>query len=117
VEKRSFIWGLMRRLPLATLAAALAYRALGRHEAMRSVLVPQINAGGLPLVYEIVLDGAQPDLLRAVELVARAAAARQPLLLFCKLGKDRTGVVAALVLAACGADNDQIVADYARWGW
>ena len=34
---------------------------------------------------------------------------------FCKLGKDRTGLLAALVLAACGATDDQIVADYTRW--
>ena len=46
--------------------------------------------------------------------MAAAAARRQPCLFFCKLGKDRTGVMAALVLAACGASDEEIVADYVR---
>lgn len=35
--------------------------------------------------------------------------------MFCKLGKDRTGLMAALVLAACGATKDEIISDYNRW--
>ena len=35
---------------------------------------------------------------------------------FCKLGKDRTGLMAALVLSACGVSEDDIVADYVRCG-
>ena len=30
-------------------------------------------------------------------------------------GKDRTGLLAALVLTACGASKEEIVADYARY--
>jgi hypothetical protein len=33
---------------------------------------------------------------------------------FCKLGKDRTGLISALVLSACGVSEDEIVADYVR---
>ena len=43
-----------------------------------------------------------------------ALESKQPCLFFCKLGKDRTGLMAALVLAACGASEEEIVADYAR---
>lgn len=35
-----------------------------------------------------------------------------PVLFHCAAGKDRTGVVAALVLSVLGVDADQIVADY-----
>lgn len=31
-----------------------------------------------------------------------------------QLGKDRTGLIAALVLASCGLSDDEIVADYTR---
>lgn len=49
-----------------------------------------------------------------VQIISAALAARQPTMFFCKLGKDRTGLLAALVLASCGATDDQLVADYTR---
>jgi protein-tyrosine phosphatase len=47
-------------------------------------------------------------------LIATSLENRQPCLFFCKLGKDRTGLMAALVLAACGLSEEEIVADYVR---
>lgn len=49
-----------------------------------------------------------------LQLMAEGAQARRPQLFFCKLGKDRTGLLAALVLSACGASEEEIVADYSR---
>lgn len=37
-----------------------------------------------------------------------------PVLVHCAAGKDRTGAAVALILAAAGAERDDIVADYAR---
>ena len=42
-----------------------------------------------------------------------AATGKLPLLFNCSAGKDRTGVAAALLLAALGVDRDVIVEDYA----
>ena len=39
-----------------------------------------------------------------------------PVLVHCAIGKDRTGVLIALLLDAAGVDRDEIVADYARSG-
>jgi protein-tyrosine phosphatase len=39
-----------------------------------------------------------------------------PVLVHCAIGKDRTGVLCALLLDAAGVDRDEIVADYARSG-
>lgn len=39
-----------------------------------------------------------------------------PVLVHCAIGKDRTGVLVALLLDAAGVDRDEIVADYARSG-
>ena len=45
-----------------------------------------------------------------------AAERERPVLTYCRLGKDRTGLMTSLVLATCGASEDEIVSDYARCG-
>ena len=35
-----------------------------------------------------------------------------PGLVCCAIGKDRTGIVSALVMSLCGADKDAIACDY-----
>ena len=44
------------------------------------------------------------------ELLADAGA--YPLLFFCIAGKDRTGLLAALLLSAVGVDDEQVLDDY-----
>jgi protein-tyrosine phosphatase len=53
---------------------------------------------------------ASPSTLHAVERIA--AHAGEPTLFHCAAGKDRTGVVAALVLGLLSVDDEVIVADY-----
>ncbi|HET6211341.1 MAG TPA: tyrosine-protein phosphatase [Micromonosporaceae bacterium] len=53
-----------------------------------------------------------PGLATAIGIIAEADAA--PLVMHCVAGKDRTGVVAALVLALLGVCDDAIADDYAR---
>lgn len=48
---------------------------------------------------------------RALELIAEADST--PLVFHCAAGKDRTGIVAAMALAAVGVTREAIVADYA----
>lgn len=50
---------------------------------------------------------------RVLEVV-RGVIADQPVLVHCTIGKDRTGVTVALILAAAGVDEDAVVDDYAR---
>lgn len=50
---------------------------------------------------------------RVVDVV-RAVLAEQPVLVHCTVGKDRTGVTVALMLAAAGVDEGAVIADYAR---
>ena len=52
-----------------------------------------------------------PAIAAAFDLLASAR--RLPLAFHCSAGKDRTGVLAALVLAALGVDDEQIATDYA----
>ena len=57
--------------------------------------------------------------VQVMEVLLAAAERRHAVLFFCRAGKDRTGLVAAAVLAVAGASEQQIIEDYARcaWGW
>jgi protein-tyrosine phosphatase len=65
-------------------------------------------------VYGAMLDGAGPAL---VELLRFAGGPdRVPVLVHCAAGKDRTGIAVAVLLAAAGVDERDVVADYAVTG-
>jgi protein-tyrosine phosphatase len=59
----------------------------------------------------LVLDGARAELKEVLRTIA--AASRGPLLFHCVAGKDRTGIVAALLLALADVVPDAIAFDYA----
>jgi protein-tyrosine phosphatase len=60
--------------------------------------------------YVDLLEEAGPVLAAAVDLMAQPGTS--PLLFHCAAGKDRTGVLAAVVLSVLGVADDEIVADY-----
>ncbi|WP_426181357.1 tyrosine-protein phosphatase [Microbacterium sp. TWP3-1-2b2] len=64
----------------------------------------------LQTVYETVLTRHQGDLGRIIRTVASTDA---PVLVHCTAGKDRTGLVVALILTALDIDRDIILTDYA----
>ena len=61
--------------------------------------------------YRDLCETATAGLSRAVGLIADAANA--PVVVHCAVGKDRTGIVCGLTLAALGVSDDDIAADYA----
>lgn len=70
---------------------------------------------GLPRleqVYAEMIEWCAAPLTQAVHTIAQRG--EQPLLVHCTGGKDRTGVVIALVQALLGVDDEVIVADYAQ---
>jgi protein-tyrosine phosphatase len=73
------------------------------------------NFAGLPLalddVYQFIVDQRGPAIAAAVRVLAGPRAL--PALVHCAAGKDRTGIVVALVLAAAGVPDKIIAADYA----
>jgi protein tyrosine/serine phosphatase len=88
------------------------------HLARRAAARAAAFSAGEPLA-RVIADGY----VELLELGAPAFAAAfgaiagpggTPALVHCAIGKDRTGVLTALLLDAAGVERDEIVADYAR---
>lgn len=60
-------------------------------------------------IYHSILTQHRADLGRAVRVIAGSD---RPVLVHCTAGKDRTGLVVALVLSALGVDAETVSADY-----
>jgi protein-tyrosine phosphatase len=96
--------------------------ALLAHLAAAYEHVPIIDEGGAsarPEGYEIpelhvayagMLDRFGDRIARALGLVAESA---KPVVFYCEAGKDRTGLVAALLLTLLGVSDADVAADYA----
>ena len=65
----------------------------------------------LPVLYRLAVERAADKLVRSFRLALEADG---PVLVHCAAGKDRTGIVSAMLLSAAGARPDSIVADYIR---
>lgn len=76
----------------------------------RNIFLKYINDAGLPLLNELLLNYSGPALKRVLELLADRS--RHPIGLYCTAGKDRTGLVVLLVLAALGVEVPAIQEDY-----
>jgi protein-tyrosine phosphatase len=63
-------------------------------------------------LYQFLLRDAGDRFVRALRVVADPA--NHPVVIQCAAGKDRTGMLAALVLGLLGVDDDAIARDYAR---
>jgi protein-tyrosine phosphatase len=59
----------------------------------------------------LVLEHTRPQLKEVLDVIADAA--EEPLVFHCVAGKDRTGLIAALLLALADVEPDAIAADYA----
>ena len=70
--------------------------------------------GFLGAQYTEMLDDATPQIVGA--LTALAAPDARPAVFHCTAGKDRTGVLSAIVLSLLGVDEPTVVADYALSG-
>jgi protein-tyrosine phosphatase len=64
--------------------------------------------------YAEVADDGTAEIGQVLRVIAAAGSA--PLVIHCASGKDRTGIVAAIVLSLLGVGEDDIVADYALTG-
>ncbi|MGV8881412.1 MAG: tyrosine-protein phosphatase [Rhodoglobus sp.] len=64
-------------------------------------------------MYARMVETAAPQLVTALNVIAYSPGTSA---FHCAAGRDRTGVLAAMLLLVLGADDDAIVVDYARTG-
>lgn len=74
---------------------------------------PELSHDAMGQMYLRMVEVAAPQLVTALTVIAYTPGAAA---FHCAAGRDRTGVLAAMLLLALGADDDDIVADYARTG-
>ena len=63
-------------------------------------------------IYLEILDASGPVLRQIMEILASPE--RSPVLIHCQAGKDRTGIVVALVLLAMGVERRLIINDFMK---
>ncbi|WP_166983015.1 tyrosine-protein phosphatase [Paramicrobacterium fandaimingii] len=74
---------------------------------------PSFTHESMGAMYVSMVESAAPQLVTALNVIAHTRGATA---FHCAAGRDRTGVLAAMLLLTLGADDDEIVADYARTG-
>jgi len=76
----------------------------------KDVFLSEINEGGLPMLNELILKMGSAGIKYVLELCADTN--RHPVAFYCTAGKDRTGVIAVLILSVLGVPDEAIVEDY-----
>jgi hypothetical protein len=72
--------------------------------------ISEINEGGLPMLNELLLRYGAPGIKYVLEMCSDSK--RLPLAFYCTAGKDRTGMIAAIILSLVGVPDENIVEDY-----
>ena len=88
--------------------ARVRYRHLPLQSAVTNALLQRVETG--EIADRLIVDLSRPNVGRVFRAIA--AAAPGAVLFHCYAGKDRTGIVAALLLALAGVPRDAIVEDY-----
>mmetsp|Transcript_1937 Transcript_1937/g.2338 ORF Transcript_1937/g.2338 Transcript_1937/m.2338 type:complete len:210 (-) Transcript_1937:150-779(-) len=76
----------------------------------KDVFLSRINAGGLHMLNELMLKYGAPGIRYVLDLCKDKS--RYPIAFYCTAGKDRTGMIAAIILSAAGVPDEDIVEDY-----
>jgi len=83
-----------------------------RFRAVMNLLRRKLDDGGLPMVNRFMVARCQPQVRQILEVIADEKS--HPVAIFCTAGKDRTGFIVAMLLAALGTEQSKIVADYTK---
>lgn len=105
---------LLKRMNRTELIRAAWHRITRDETAEKKLFADRINRGGLPLLNEMLLEAHPGEFRDAFRIVESALRRNRGLLFFCAAGKDRTGLLAMLLLSACEVREEDIVADYAK---
>lgn len=68
--------------------------------------------GSVAQLLRLLLDGCRAEVARAVEEITRSALQSPPVVFHCHTGKDRTGVIAIVMLMLASVPEEAIIDDY-----
>lgn len=77
---------------------------------LKRPFIEEINDGGLIMLNELLLRFGAPGIKYVLDLCADKE--RHPIAFYCTAGKDRTGMITAIILSLCGVKPEDIVEDY-----
>jgi protein tyrosine/serine phosphatase len=77
---------------------------------LKRPFIEEINDGGLIMLNELLLRFGAPGIKYVLDLCADEE--RHPIAFYCTAGKDRTGMITAIILSLCGVKPEDIVEDY-----
>eukprot|EP01113_Clastostelium_recurvatum_P047777 TRINITY_DN8581_c0_g1_i1.p1 TRINITY_DN8581_c0_g1~~TRINITY_DN8581_c0_g1_i1.p1 ORF type:complete len:413 (-),score=115.93 TRINITY_DN8581_c0_g1_i1:36-1274(-) len=73
-------------------------------------LMRHLNDMGLFEMYRLTLEYTRKEILTILRILKNPD--NYPIMIFCSLGKDRTGMISALVQSCLGVPRDTIISDY-----
>ena len=99
-----------RDIAKAIIKAPGAFLSKRIWNSLKEPFITEINSGGLIMLNDLLLRFGAPGIKYVLDLVSEAD--RHPVAFYCTAGKDRTGVLTAIILSICGASSEDIVEDY-----
>ena len=94
------------------LVAAILTAIFQFSRAARLVVTRTVQQIGALKLYQSIIDKQLLEIRKVLDIVSKPE--NYPLVVCCSLGKDRTGIIAMLVLSILGVSDDAIADDFAR---
>jgi len=109
IDESIYKRGVFKRMRTGKKIKAAVYFAVS-YTRVRQYFIDYINRAGLPLLNELILDYGGPSIKACLDVLADRS--NHPVAFYCTAGKDRTGLIAMLVLSVLEVDDEAIVSDY-----
>eukprot|EP01132_Coremiostelium_polycephalum_P000956 gene956-1216_t len=107
------IQGVYQTAPENTKLKCTAFRYLLFNDKIGAfMLMNHLNELGIIEMYKLTLLYTQEEILTILRILKNKE--NYPIMYFCSLGKDRTGMVTALLLSCLGVPRDIVIEDYAK---
>ncbi|GMH99948.1 hypothetical protein TrVE_jg4691 [Triparma verrucosa] len=114
MDEKKYVLGTISKIEKRKLAkvAALSPGLMSKRvrKKAKSYFLTCINDGGLQMVNDLILVRGKKGIKYVLELMSDVE--RHPVAFYCTAGKDRTGVITAIILKLIGVGDDEIVDDY-----
>lgn len=113
LNKRRVVWGLFRVLPRRQLRL-LVSQIIANPLAARAGVTSVIDQGGLALLNRILVEAGASSIGTALNEITDALQHDAHVYFYCSAGKDRTGLLTALILKVLGVPDREVIYDYTR---